>query len=320
MKLFLHLCFFAVFIFTVDGQMADLCTGVMDFDPCKDSNSWNCNLNVSACFCKSEKPFCRCNNFKDEFYLGEDCNQKWTTLTFALVASLPGITLALVVGVTVHIIHTCQKSSESSGGNKQQSSSPTTEETMFPGIVFASDVNARPKGHPNGHPPDPSPPQGGFTAPTASSRPYSIQDNSRPFAEKPSMGDARPPYSSSASMRPTADRPPMGGPHQPNSTYDSILPSSPRAGGSFNRPGLGGPQQPYSYTAGPGQVLSNPYAKSRNPYEERSPSPDQYRSYNPPSSPQAYDDRRMGPSSVPSYAAPDYSNRSAFPRAQINRM
>ncbi|XP_037389139.1 translation initiation factor IF-2 isoform X2 [Pygocentrus nattereri] len=308
MKLLPHLCFFTVFIFTADGQM-DLCTGVLDFALCKDSDTFNCNKSISACFCKSGKPFCRCNNFKDEFYLGENCNQKWTTLTFALVASLPGITLALVVGVTVHIIHICQKSSKSTGESKQQSSS---EETMFPGIVFASDVNARP----NGHPPSPSPPQGGFTAQPASSRPYSIQGNSRPFAEKPSMGDSRPPYSPSASMHPTADRPPMGGPRPPN----SILPSSPRAGGSFNKPGLGGPQQPYSYTAGPGQVLSNPYAKSRNPYEERSPSPDQYRSYDPPSSPQAYDDRRTGPSSAPSYAAPDYSNRSAFPRAQINRM
>ncbi|KAL7834183.1 hypothetical protein SRHO_G00284300 [Serrasalmus rhombeus] len=283
MKLLPHLCFLTVFIFTADGQM-DLCTGVLDFEPCKDSDTFNCSISISACFCKSGEPFCRCNNFKDEFYLGEDCNQKWTTLTFALVASLPGITLALVVGVTVHIIHICQKSSKSSGESKQQSSS---EETMFPGIVFASDVNARP----NGHPPSPSPPQGGFTAQPASSRPYSIQGNSRPFAEKPSMGDSRPPYSPSASRHPTADRPPMGGPRPPN-----------------------------SYTAGPGQVLSNPYAKSRNPYEERSPSPDQYRSCDPPSSPQAYDDRRTGPSSAPSYGAPDYSNRSAFPRAQINRM
>ncbi|KAL7838814.1 hypothetical protein AOLI_G00272180 [Acnodon oligacanthus] len=316
MKLFLHLCFFTVFIFTVDGQDVDLCTGILDFEHCKNNNAWVCDLSVSACFCKSEKPFCRCNNFKDEFYVGEDCNQKWTTLTFALVASLPGIALAVVVGVTVHIIHTCQKSGESSGENKQQSSSSLTEETMFPEIVFASDVNARPNGHPNGHPPGPSPPQGGFTVPTASSRPYSIQGNSRPFAEKPSMEDSRPPYS----MRPTADRPPMGGPRPPNSTYESIVPSSPRAGGSFTKPGLGGLQQPYSYTAGPGQVLSNPYTKSRNPYEERSSSPDQYRSYNPPSSPQAYDDRRTGLSSGPSFSAPDYSNRGPFPRAQINRM
>ncbi|KAI4888366.1 hypothetical protein NFI96_019373, partial [Prochilodus magdalenae] len=270
-------------------------------------------------WCRSVR---RCNNYKDEFYLGENCNQKWTTLTFALVASLPGVTLAVLVGVTVYVLVACRRPKGLStqgriglweggvgvpplrwspaglgqlslapaggvvltlripwdsfgglpdstypspglgypvtvltvglfyrGGNQMKSIS-AAEEDMFPGMVFASDLNAHPSGGPKGLSSGPRPPQGG----TAN------------------------PYSPSASMRTTADRPPMGGPRPLSSTYESIPPPSARGGGSFDRPGAGGAQQPYSYAAGPGQVISNPYAKTTNPYEEISP--DQY---NPPS-------------------------------------
>lgn len=46
----------------------------------------------------------RCNNYVNEWFIGEKCDQKWTTVTFALVASLPGLGLALLVGVIVYFV------------------------------------------------------------------------------------------------------------------------------------------------------------------------------------------------------------------------
>ena len=37
--------------------------------------------------------------------MGDNCEQKWTVVTFALVASLPGLALAVIVGVTVQLVH-----------------------------------------------------------------------------------------------------------------------------------------------------------------------------------------------------------------------
>ncbi|XP_062845284.1 uncharacterized protein zgc:158432 [Trichomycterus rosablanca] len=91
----------------------------------------------------------------------------------------------------------------------------------------------------------------------------------------------------------------MGGSQLPYSVSNS----------TSERPQMGSSQLPYSYSAGPGQVLRNPYAKSRNPYEERSAPPEPY--YQPQSSPRPYEDQRAAPSSRPTY--------SAFPRAQISR-
>ncbi|XP_066509857.1 uncharacterized protein zgc:158432 [Hoplias malabaricus] len=241
-----------------------------------------------------------CNNYVDEFYIGENCNQKWTTLTFALVASLPGFTLALVVGVTVHLIHTFSKPS-TGGRNKPMSSSNNTE-TMFPGIVFASDV----KGRPNGLPPRPTSVQGGVTMP--STQPYSIPENTRPVTDRPTAGNLQVPYSSSSSMRPAAGLWDRAAPRPSNSSYETVLPPSPRVRDSFERPPFG-VQQPYSYTAGPGQVVSNPYAKNLYLKEERNPLPDPDQSYNPSSL--NYSDRHLGHN-------PD--SRPGFPRAQINRM
>lgn len=36
--------------------------------------------------------------------MDENCTQRWTVVTFALVASLPGLTLAVLVGVIVYMI------------------------------------------------------------------------------------------------------------------------------------------------------------------------------------------------------------------------
>ncbi|KAB5515394.1 hypothetical protein PHYPO_G00249840 [Pangasianodon hypophthalmus] len=273
MRVFLCVCFIATFVCRADGQVdTNICDKKGDFEPC--SGDWNCNLYVSKCFCKSEKPYCRCNNYIDEFYLGTSCSQKWTTLSFALVATLPGVALAVVVGLAVHLAHTFGKSSKSNGAGNALTHIP--EEDLFPGVVFASDLKSPPSAQPL-PPSKPTPVQ----VPMVSSWPYSAPDNTRP----------------------AFDRPPRGAPYS--------LPPSPQTLGVPDRPG----QQPYSYTGGGAQVLSNPYARARNPYEEHNVSAEPY---NQPVSPRAYEEQRMSPPPPPSYNAPE--NRSVFPRAQIGRM
>ncbi|TRZ01488.1 hypothetical protein DNTS_031897, partial [Danionella cerebrum] len=79
-----------------------------------------------------------CNSRKGEFYIGENCSQKWTVVTFALVASVPGLTLAALVGMVLN---------PSVSVFSVDLKSPTTaskEQDLFPGITFASDLKNRP--------------------------------------------------------------------------------------------------------------------------------------------------------------------------------
>ncbi|KAI5630299.1 hypothetical protein C0J50_10166 [Silurus asotus] len=70
-------------------------------------------------------------------------------------------------------------------------------------------------------------------------------------------------------------------------------------------------ETPYcSYTGGGAQVLSNPYARARNPYEEHNASAEPYSHH---TSHFAYEEQRMAPPA----GASEY--RSALPRAQIGR-
>ncbi|KAM9440828.1 uncharacterized protein Hap1MRO34_025980 isoform 1-T1 [Clarias gariepinus] len=291
MRAFLCVCFIAAFSWSAEGQgdINEYCNNVGDFEPCL--QPWTCTANISQCYCKGGAPYCRCNNYIDEFYLGSTCSQKWTTLTFALVATLPGLALACVIGVAVHLAHTFGKSSESQRPKTQLVQIP--EEDLFPGVVFASDVNSRQGARPL---PGPPPAQLPMVAP----RPYSVPD--KQFG--PPMGAPRAQYSAPDNTRPAFDRPPVG----PQYNQPPLSPT-------LNVPDRTG-QQPYSYTGGgaPAQVISNPYARARNPYEEPSvytePS-------SPPTSPRPYENQRMAPPPGPPYGAADY--RSAFPRAQISR-
>ncbi|XP_057205475.1 uncharacterized protein zgc:158432 [Triplophysa rosa] len=115
-----------------------LCSNVNDFGQCL--NSWSCDTEVSSCTCFEGQPYCRCNNLKGEFYIDEDCSQRWTIVTFALVASLPGLTLAILVGTIVYVI--MLPSSKSHKSNAVNTASPK-EQDLFPGITFASDLNGR---------------------------------------------------------------------------------------------------------------------------------------------------------------------------------
>uniref|UniRef100_A0A8C7N6V8 Uncharacterized protein n=1 Tax=Oncorhynchus kisutch TaxID=8019 RepID=A0A8C7N6V8_ONCKI len=51
----------------------------------------------------------RCNNYIDKWYIGEKCDIEWTILNFALVSSLPGLALAVIVGVMVQCVHYLRK-------------------------------------------------------------------------------------------------------------------------------------------------------------------------------------------------------------------
>lgn len=65
----------------------------------------------------------RCPNFRsqwrDYWYLGAKCDQLWNTLDLILVATLPGIGLALIIGVTIQTIHYCKKKSKENINDQQ---------------------------------------------------------------------------------------------------------------------------------------------------------------------------------------------------------
>ncbi|XP_062039041.1 uncharacterized protein LOC133752668 [Lepus europaeus] len=91
------------------------CTSVTDFDDCPGIITDFCPENI-ACACKDGKPYCKCPNFRgllgNYWYMGAKCDQLWNTLDLILVAVLPGIGLALIVGVTIQTIYYCKKKSK----------------------------------------------------------------------------------------------------------------------------------------------------------------------------------------------------------------
>ncbi|XP_064206331.1 uncharacterized protein zgc:158432 [Anguilla rostrata] len=173
------------------------CAGKQDFDPCDNPENAGCKEN-SKCSCKKQKYFCRCNNDKEKWYIGEDCEQEWTVLTFALVASLPGVALATVVGVAVHCVHHSRKkgpaaSVESSKTQKVDPNPSSSKKESSPmddysNLVFASDLQ-------NGQKPQPASRSPHDSIPMAS-QPYSAYRNPsyrNPYA---SSQPSRNPYSS----------------------------------------------------------------------------------------------------------------------------
>ncbi|RXN28723.1 transcription initiation factor TFIID subunit 1-like isoform X3 [Labeo rohita] len=195
----------------------------------------------------------RCHTKKGEFYLDEDCTQSWTVVTFALVASLPGLTLAVLVGVIVYMI--MLSSNKSHKGESKETTTPKIdkEQDLFPGIAFASDMNGRP--------------------PT-NMRPG--QQDHVPMKAMPNR-----PYRPSSGMRPSVDRMSDGRPHEPN-IYNGM-----------REPPMGGPMQPYSNGGTRAHVVSNPYARdspSRNPYDNHIPSSDHHSDHISHASSPTYDD------------------------------
>nr|XP_046163174.1 pollen-specific leucine-rich repeat extensin-like protein 2 [Oncorhynchus gorbuscha] len=299
---------------TVIGQYTSpdltLCVGIKDFEVCRTHLPPKCS-DKSKCYCKDNKAFCRCNNYINTWYIGENCDFEWTILTFALVATLPGLALAAIVGVTVQCVHYSRKPAEKQKdrtvGYTNNAMSPTTydrnnQDDMFTNTVFASDMPNRPK------PSSIQPTQERFPMANLPNSPYSPQPNGmRPTLDRSSLTNlTSQPYSPSPnSIRPSLDRSSLAYP----------------------------PSQPYNYATGMTQPLGNPYPKSpspRNPYEDRAPPPDRYddQHMRPTQPPPGYNGMmREGmsgypvPSSpAPLYSAAEYNPRSQFPRAQMGRL
>lgn len=99
------------------------CTSVTDFDDCPGNVTDFCPKNI-VCACKDGEPFCKCPNFRSQWrnywYMGAKCDQLWSTLDLILVATLPGIGLALIVGVTIQTIHYCKKKSKENINDEQE--------------------------------------------------------------------------------------------------------------------------------------------------------------------------------------------------------
>uniref|UniRef100_A0A8C1UA89 Zgc:158432 n=1 Tax=Cyprinus carpio TaxID=7962 RepID=A0A8C1UA89_CYPCA len=241
------------------------------------------------CTCFNGQPFCRCNSQKGEFYIDEECSQKWTVVTFALVASLPGLTLAVLVGVVVYVMMLSSNKSHT-GEEVMTPKTASKEQDLFPGISFASDMNGRP-------PPNMRPVQQGHIPMTAMpNHPYCFR-NKGDLTEFKCLLD----HEESVSLKCL------------HSMYTGM-----------RDPPMGGPVQPYSNGAVRGQIVSNPYARdspSRNPYEEHSPSADHHSDYRPRAPSNTYDELKHNQpySPAPLYGSSEHGNlRNGFPRPQLS--
>ncbi|XP_066213471.1 uncharacterized protein [Saccopteryx leptura] len=119
--LFISCCFLAV-----HGAQPN-CTSVTDFADCPGNTTDFCPKNI-VCACKAGEPICKCPNYigrwGNYWYMGDKCDQLWSTLDLILVAVLPGIGLALIVGVVIQTAHYCKKKSKKSiNDHREQSSS-----------------------------------------------------------------------------------------------------------------------------------------------------------------------------------------------------
>ncbi|XP_031427271.1 uncharacterized protein zgc:158432 [Clupea harengus] len=269
MKLLLVLFFSMLSILLVYGQVKSpapdpRCSGVVDYNLCKptaDTTADKCGSN-STCSCKDQQPYCRCNSYTDEWFIGENCDQKWTTVTFALVASLPGLGLAIIVGVIVYCVRKPAKAKKDRGlrENMVATIHHQQEDDMFKNMVFASDMQERPHSRP----------------PPESMRPPNVNV---PMADRN--------YSQQRNIHPSQDRRFMGGPPTTSNSYGSgmgqVL-SNPYANTSPGRPLYEGPSPSADYNHRPKQppvngmkVMASDFPRSAPPARPF-PQPD----YNPP--------------------------------------
>ncbi|XP_045153305.1 uncharacterized protein LOC123522506 [Echinops telfairi] len=124
------------------------CTSVADFDDCRGNVTDFCPKN-SVCACKDGQPFCKCPNFRSRWqnywYMGAKCDQLWSTQDLILVAALPGIGLALIVGVTMQTIYYCKKKpTKNVDDHREQKNVPQYDS------VYALDTDMRPSPHNQG--------------------------------------------------------------------------------------------------------------------------------------------------------------------------
>ncbi|KAF4113168.1 uncharacterized protein zgc:158432 [Onychostoma macrolepis] len=241
MKVLLYVFFILFVTNEATGQTQDSCNGVDDFNHCLNIGAF-CDQKISKCTCFEEQPFCRCNSQKGEFYINEDCSQKWTVVTFALVASLPGLSLAVLVGVVVYVMMLPSNKSHTGEGMKTPKTA-SKEQNMFPGVAFASDMNGRPPPNTRPHIPMTAMPN------------HPPSSGVRPSVGSVSDGRPREPNSMFTGMR----DPPMGGPVQPysNGAVRGQIVGNPYARDSPSR-------KPYED--------HSPSADHRSDYRSRAPS------------------------------------------------
>ncbi|XP_073498266.1 uncharacterized protein [Phyllobates terribilis] len=107
LNLGLFLLYFLVTVATGEPSCAD----VEDFGHCTGDTGDFCPDGI-ACSCRSSRPFCSCPYYTgpngNYWYLGEKCDQLWSTLDMIVICVLPAVALAFIVAVTAQLIHFCK--------------------------------------------------------------------------------------------------------------------------------------------------------------------------------------------------------------------
>lgn len=123
------------------------CTSVPDFQNCPGNVKDFCPKNI-ICACKDEEPFCQCPNFRGRlgnyWYMGAKCEQLWNTLDLILVATLPGLGFALIVGLTIQIIHCYRNNLKRNKNNHRQQSFSGTPSQHHSTYAFNTAVIPQP--------------------------------------------------------------------------------------------------------------------------------------------------------------------------------
>nr|XP_015207020.1 PREDICTED: uncharacterized protein LOC107077889 [Lepisosteus oculatus] len=128
------------------------CGSVEDFNECKNALQYTgCVADRGKCSCKDHKPFCRCNNYRqgsvDYWYLGTGCEQEWSTTTLILVATLPGLCLALLVGLAVQCVYywgLCERAPKSPEAEEERQSKGPRLSTSLPARPVAVNPYSNP--------------------------------------------------------------------------------------------------------------------------------------------------------------------------------
>ncbi|XP_038632234.1 uncharacterized protein zgc:158432 [Scyliorhinus canicula] len=118
-----------------DNTTLENCKNIRDFEPCLK----NTCPGYMPCYCKEEKEYCRCTNFKgplgDYWNLGPKCEQQWNTRDLILVAVVPGICLALIISVCTYCIYSCKKWKHQANAQKRQELTASKTKPKHPMVI-----------------------------------------------------------------------------------------------------------------------------------------------------------------------------------------
>ncbi|KAM5145683.1 uncharacterized protein ACMZJ9_013057 [Mantella aurantiaca] len=108
------------------------CDGVTEFGSCNGDTGGFCPKGIE-CTCKGGHAFCNCPNYRgpnaDYWYMGEKCDQLWSTWDLVIMAVFPGVALSFVVAVIAQWIHYCKTTAKikTQQERKSKSERQTTE-------------------------------------------------------------------------------------------------------------------------------------------------------------------------------------------------